>query len=94
MVHVMTIPHLAWLVSRIVPASDLLAEAQAVAEEISAEPRINTMAIKEAVNRAFETSPPEGLLLERRTFQALFSVLDQKEGMPALVEKHRPRFRD
>ena len=82
------------LVSRVVPASDLLAEAQAVAEAISTKSRINTMAIKEAVNRAFETSLSEGLLFERRTFQALFATLDQKEGMAAFVEKRAPRFRD
>ncbi|MFG1371999.1 enoyl-CoA hydratase [Xanthobacter oligotrophicus] len=81
------------LVSRVVPASDLLAEAQAVAEAISAKSRINTMVIKEAVNRAFETSLSEGLLFERRTFQALFATLDQKEGMAAFVEKRQPEFR-
>lgn len=80
------------LVSRIVPASDLLAEAQAVAEGISAKSRISTMAIKEAVNRAFETSLAEGLLFERRSFQALFATLDQKEGMAAFAEKRPPQF--
>ncbi|MEP9350419.1 enoyl-CoA hydratase [Xanthobacter sp. KR7-225] len=81
------------LVSRVVPAAALLAEAQAVAEEIAAKSRINTMAIKESVNRAFETSLSEGLLFERRTFHALFATLDQKEGMAAFVEKRPPRFR-
>lgn len=84
----------AGLVSRIVPASDLLAEAQSVADEISAKSRIDTMAIKEAVNRSFETSLAEGLLFERRTFQALFATFDQKEGMAAFVEKRPARFRD
>ncbi|MFG1463330.1 enoyl-CoA hydratase-related protein [Xanthobacter sp. DSM 24535] len=82
------------LVSRVVPASDLLAEAQVVAEEISAKSRISTLAIKEVVNRAFETSLSEGLLFERRTFQALFATLDQKEGMTAFAEKRAPQFRN
>jgi enoyl-CoA hydratase len=82
------------LVSRVVPASNLRAEAQAVAEAISTKSRINTMAIKEAVNRAFETSLSEGLLFERRTFQSLFATLDQKEGMAAFAEKRAPQFRD
>ncbi|MFG1179321.1 enoyl-CoA hydratase [Xanthobacter versatilis] len=81
------------LVSRVVPASNLRAEAQAVAEAISTKSRINTMAIKEAVNRAFETSLSEGLLFERRTFQSLFATLDQKEGMAAFTEKRAPQFR-
>ncbi|WP_371744992.1 hypothetical protein [Xanthobacter sp. YC-JY1] len=72
------------------PASDLLAEAQAVAEEISAKSRINTMAIKEAVNRAFETSLSEGLLFERRTFQALLAILDQKRGNGSPCRKASP----
>ncbi|MFG1379193.1 enoyl-CoA hydratase [Xanthobacter autotrophicus] len=82
------------LVSRVVPASDLRAEAQAIAEEISAKSRITTMTIKEAVNRAFETSLSEGLLFERRTFHALFATLDQKEGMAAFMEKRTPQFRN
>ncbi|GLI25155.1 enoyl-CoA hydratase [Xanthobacter flavus] len=82
------------LVSRVVPASELLAEAQAVAEGIATKSRISTMAIKEAVNRAFETSLSEGLLFERRTFHALFATQDQKEGMAAFVEKRAPQFRD
>lgn len=82
------------LVSRVVPASALLAEAQAVAEGIATKSRISTMAIKEAVNRAFETSLSEGLLFERRTFHALFATQDQKEGMAAFVEKRPPQFRD
>ncbi|WP_374253942.1 enoyl-CoA hydratase-related protein [Xanthobacter sp.] len=81
------------LVSRVVPASNLRAEAQAVAEAISTKSLINTMAIKEAVNRAFETSLSEGLLFERRTFQSIFATLDQKEGMAAFAEKRAPRFR-
>ncbi|MFG1246533.1 enoyl-CoA hydratase [Xanthobacter flavus] len=82
------------LVSRMVPASELLAETQAVAEGIATKSRISTMAIKEAVNRAFETSLSEGLLFERRTFHALFATQDQKEGMAAFVEKRAPQFRD
>ncbi|MDI4663933.1 enoyl-CoA hydratase/isomerase family protein [Xanthobacter autotrophicus] len=84
---------LSGLVSRVVPASNLRAEAQAVAEAISTKSRINTMAIKESVNRAFETSLSEGLLFERRTFQSLFATHDQKEGMAAFVEKRAPQFR-
>lgn len=82
------------LVSRIVPAADLLAEAQRIAEEIAAKSRINTLAIKETINRAFETSLSEGLLFERRMFQSLFATLDQKEGMAAFAEKRAPQFRD
>ena len=50
--------------------------------------------IKEAVNRAYETSLAEGLHFERRLFHAMFATHDQKEGMAAFSEKRKPRFKD
>ena len=50
-------------------------------------------AIKEAVNRSYETTLREGLLFERRLFDALFATEDQAEGMAAFAEKRSPQFR-
>ena len=52
------------------------------------------MAIKEAVNRSYETTLREGLLFERRVFHSLFATEDQKEGMTAFMEKREAQFRD
>jgi enoyl-CoA hydratase len=52
------------------------------------------MAVKEAVNRSYETTLAEGILHERRLFQAMFATEDQKEGMAAFREKRVPAFRD
>jgi enoyl-CoA hydratase len=52
------------------------------------------MAVKEAVNRAEETTLREGLLFERRLFHALFATEDQGEGMSAFLEKREAQFRD
>ena len=52
------------------------------------------MAVKEAVNRSYETTLREGLLFERRLFHALFATEDQKEGMAAFLEKREAQFRD
>ena len=82
------------LVSRIVPADKLLAEARTTAEKIAKKSRVATMAAKEAVNRAFETTLAEGLNFERRLFQSLFATEDQSEGMTAFIEKREPQFRD
>lgn len=82
----------AGLVSRIVPAAELIEQAQAVAEQIAEKSRVGTMVIKETVNRAFENSLAEGLLFERRSFHALFGTYDQKEGMLAFVEKRPAQF--
>lgn len=82
------------LVSRIVPAKDLLADAKATAAKIAEKSMITTMVVKESVNRAYETTLREGLLFERRAFHSLFASEDQSEGMNAFMEKREPQFRD
>ena len=80
------------LVSRVVPADDLLTEAKAVATTISQMSRSASRMAKEAVNRAFESTLAEGLLYERRLFHSTFATEDQSEGMAAFVEKRTPNF--
>ena len=82
------------LVSRVVPAAKLIPEAMAAARKIAEKSQISVKAAKEAVNRAYETTMTEGILFERRNFQALFSTEDQKEGMAAFLEKREAQFRD
>jgi enoyl-CoA hydratase len=77
----------AGLVSRIVPAADLLAEALRTAETIAAMPPLAAMMNKEMVNAAFETPLEQGILAERRMFQILTATEDKAEGMKAFVEK-------
>lgn len=84
----------AGLVSRVVPAKSLVDEAMATARKIAEKSLVTTMAVKETVNRAYETTLAEGVLFERRVFHALFSTEDQKEGMAAFLEKRQPQFRD
>jgi enoyl-CoA hydratase len=83
----------AGLVSRVVPAADLLGEALKVAQRITEMSRPIAMMVKEAVNRAYETSLAEGVRFERRVFHATFATEDRKEGMAAFVEKRKPAFR-
>lgn len=83
----------AGLVSRIVPLAELQSEAQAVAAAIAGNAPIAVLAIKEAVNRAWESSLAEGLIFERRTFQALYATEDRREGMLAFLEKRPPVYR-
>jgi enoyl-CoA hydratase len=82
----------AGLVSRIVPADDLLEEAGKVAATIASMSLPTVMIAKESVNRAFETTLAEGVRFERRVFHSLFATEDQKEGMAAFVEKRKPNF--
>ena len=53
----------------------------------------SVMILKEAINRAYETTLSEGVLFERRVFHSLFATEDQKEGMAAFVEKRKPAFK-
>lgn len=80
------------LVSRVVPADELLREAMAVATTISQMSLSAARMAKEAVDRAFESSLAEGLLYERRLFHSAFATDDQTEGMAAFIEKRTPNF--
>ncbi len=84
----------AGLVSRILPAEQLMDETLKAAQTIAGYSLPVAMMIKETVNRAFESSLNEGLLFERRVFHAVFALEDQKEGMTAFVEKRKPVFKN
>jgi enoyl-CoA hydratase len=80
------------LVSRVIPAADLLSESQKTAALISELSSPVAALAKDSVNMAFETHLDAGIRFERRVFHSLFSTKDQKEGMQAFVEKRTPTF--
>ena len=69
-------------------------EALKAANKIASASTMAAMMVKEAVNRAYETTLAEGIRFERRLFHAMFATEDQKEGMSAFVEKRKPAFKD
>lgn len=77
----------AGLVSRILPAADLVEEAVKTAELIASMAPLAVLANKEMVSAAYETMLAQGVQFERRLFNGLFGSADQKEGMAAFVEK-------
>lgn len=81
------------LVSRVVPAKKLMDEAMSAAQKVAEKSMLTAMAVKEAVNRSYETPLSEGLLFERRLFHSLFATEDQAEGMTAFLEKREAQFR-
>lgn len=83
----------AGLVSRVVPAAELLGVTLAAAQAICEYGGPSVMMAKEAVNRAYEGPLAEGIQFERRMFHALFATEDQKEGMDAFVNKRKPAFK-
>jgi enoyl-CoA hydratase len=84
----------AGLVARIFPAAKLMEETLAAAGTIANFSLPMVMMIKESVNRAWESSLQEGLLFERRTFHAAFSMNDRQEGMSAFLQKRKPAFKN
>ena len=83
----------AGLVARVVAPSELLQTALETAHTIAGYNAPAVRLAKEAVNRAFELTLSEGVLHERRLFQAAFATEGQKEGMFAFLAKRAPVFR-
>ena len=79
---------------RVIPADQLLDETLKAAQTIAGFSLPVVMMVKESINRAFESGLNEGLLFERRAFQASFGLEDQREGMAAFVEKRKPSFKN
>ncbi len=80
------------LVNKVVPANELLPEAERMLRAMLAVgPEAVAMAI-EAVDRGLEMSLDEGLLLEANHFGLLSGTPDMREGMAAFLEKRDPKF--
>ena len=82
----------AGMVASVVPQDNLMQEALRLANTIAEYNSPAVRSAKEAVNRAFECSLTEGILHERRLFQAAFATEGQREGMNAFLEKRAPIF--
>jgi len=80
----------AGMVASVVPQDNLMQEALRLANTIAEYNSPAVRSAKEAVNRAYETSLAEGILHERRLFQAAFATEGQREGMNAFLEKRAP----
>lgn len=80
------------LVSRVVPDAELLERTLALATQIAGYSLPALLAIKESVNRAWESSLAEGILFERRELHARFASADAREGMQAFLDKRKPAF--
>ena len=75
----------AGLVNRVVPRNELLPTVERMAGRLAARPRFVTMCIKEAVSRGANLSLKEGLDLERKLAQQVFSRPDALDMIRAYV---------
>lgn len=80
------------LASRVVPLDRLLDEAMEAAAVIASMSRPAVLMVKEAIDRAYETTLESGLDAERGLFNMAFSSADKHEGMRAFLEKRAARW--
>jgi enoyl-CoA hydratase len=80
------------LVSKVVPADQLLAEADRLMRTILANGPLALRLTMEAVDRGLDVTLEEGLRLEADAFGLVAATDDMKEGLTAFLEKRAARF--
>jgi enoyl-CoA hydratase len=80
------------LINRVVADVDLLNEAIALANELTAKPPLTLAAVLAAIHRGMDASIDDGLAIEEAAFARIVSTHDAQEGVAAFVEKRRPTF--
>jgi enoyl-CoA hydratase len=80
------------LVNEVVPAANLIARAETILKQISANAPIAVKFSLEAANKGMDTSQAEGFALEASYFGICAATQDKKEGTSAFLEKRAPQF--
>ena len=81
------------LVTRVVPAAELMNEARRIAMLIAAKAPLATAACKRAINNGAHLSLDDALELEALEFGSLVNTEDIKEGTAAFLEKRKPAWK-
>lgn len=80
------------IVSRVVPAADLMAHAEALARRIAARAPLAVRMAKTAIDLGAVVDLATGLGVEARCAAFLLGTEDRREGVRAFVEKRTPNF--
>ena len=80
------------LINEVVPATGLLARAEAILHQIFANAPVAVKFSLEAVNKGLDTSQGEGFSLEASYFGICAATDDKKEGTSAFLAKRPPKF--
>ncbi|MDD2619383.1 MAG: enoyl-CoA hydratase-related protein [Syntrophomonadaceae bacterium] len=81
------------LVTKVVPAGDLMEEARKIAGSFVPKSPVALRTAKNCLNYGENVDLPSGLVFEQKMWSFLFSTEDQKEGMNAFIEKRKPEFK-
>jgi enoyl-CoA hydratase len=81
------------LVTRVVPAAELMAEARRIATSIASKAPLAIAACKRVINNGAHLSIDDALELEALEFGMLVDTEDLKEGTSAFLEKRKPAWR-
>jgi enoyl-CoA hydratase/carnithine racemase len=80
------------LVNEVVSAANLMARAETILKQISANAPIAIKFALAATNKGLDTSQSEGFALEASYFGICAATDDKKEGTSAFLEKRAPQF--
>jgi enoyl-CoA hydratase/carnithine racemase len=84
--------HRMGLVNQVVPAAELLAAAEKLAQKIIVNAPLAIKFALEAVNHGLEMPAAEGQFLEASLFGLCCTTSDMREGTRAFLEKRPPKF--
>lgn len=82
------------LVNKVVPLSELMKTAEAIAQKIVSKGQVAIRLALKAVNMTDETNLTDGLALEASLFGVCCGSEDFKEGTKAFLEKRKPVFKN
>ena len=80
------------LVNRVVPDTDLLKTAIALARVLASKPPLTLAAALAAIHRGMDAAIDDGLAIEEAAFAGIVSTHDSREGVAAFLEKRSPTF--
>jgi enoyl-CoA hydratase len=84
--------HRIGLVNEVIPANQLMARAEAIAQSIIKNAPLAIQYCLEAVNHGMELTQQEGLYLEATLFAVCCATEDKREGTTAFLEKRAANF--